>query len=155
MINNLGLTVYIHCTSGISRAPTVVMVYLCLFKRVKQWQNPYYVAQFVKAFHLNSSPNMRAVQRVVEANLEFQRQQVDINSKAQISQEPISGQSDETQPEFYFPQMVEKVEKKKPMRNNMTPLKPRSAYIKKEYYRSQMDGTNKYDQRSVTPLLPN
>lgn len=74
MINNMGLTVYIHCTSGISRAPTVVLVYLCLFKRVKQWQNPYSVAQLVKAFHLNSSPNMRAVKRVVEANLEFQRQ---------------------------------------------------------------------------------
>jgi hypothetical protein len=50
--------------------------------------------------------------------------------------------------------MVENVEKKKPMRNNMTTLKPRSAYIKKEYYRSQMEASNN-NQRSVTPLLPN
>lgn len=87
MINNLGLNVYVHCSSGICRAPAVALVYLCLFKRVKQWQNPYYVAQFVKAFHVNSCPNMRAVQRVVEANLEFQRQQVDINNKSHISGE--------------------------------------------------------------------
>jgi predicted protein tyrosine phosphatase len=72
MINKERLVVYLHCTSGISRAPAVALVYLCLFKRVKQWQNPHYVAQFVKAFHVNSNPNMRAVNRVVEANMEFQ-----------------------------------------------------------------------------------
>jgi hypothetical protein len=49
--------------------------------------------------------------------------------------------------------MVDNGEKKKPMRNNMTPLKPRSAYIKKEYYRSHMEQPN--NQRSVTPLLAN
>ena len=71
MINMEGLTVYVHCTSGISRAPALLIVYLCLFKRVKQWQSPYHVCQFVKAFHINTNPNMRAVQRVVEANIAF------------------------------------------------------------------------------------
>ena len=78
MINVLNLTVYVHCTSGISRAPAVVLAYLCLFKRVKQWQNPSYVSSFVKQFHVNSNPNMRAVERVVQANLGFQKQQKDI-----------------------------------------------------------------------------
>lgn len=30
-------TVLIHCSSGMSRAPAVVITYLCLFKRLKQW----------------------------------------------------------------------------------------------------------------------
>lgn len=37
MLNKQDHTVYLHCTSGISRAPAVLLVYLCLFKRVKQW----------------------------------------------------------------------------------------------------------------------
>ena len=46
--------VFIHCSSGMSRAPAVVVTYLCLFKRVKQWQSTSLVSQFVKAFHVNS-----------------------------------------------------------------------------------------------------
>lgn len=46
--------VFIHCSSGMSRAPAVVITYLCLFKKIKQWRDPLLVAQFVKAFHSNS-----------------------------------------------------------------------------------------------------
>ena len=35
MVNNLGLNVYVHCTSGMCRAPAVALVYFCLFKRLK------------------------------------------------------------------------------------------------------------------------
>jgi protein-tyrosine phosphatase len=44
MISKQQMTVYVHCTSGVSRGPSLVLVYLCLYKRVKQWQNPYCVA---------------------------------------------------------------------------------------------------------------
>ena len=39
MVNEEGLNVYVHCTSGISRAPAVVIAYLCLFKKIKCWQS--------------------------------------------------------------------------------------------------------------------
>jgi predicted protein tyrosine phosphatase len=37
MINNKGLNVYVHCTAGMGRAPASVLVYLCLYKKVKCW----------------------------------------------------------------------------------------------------------------------
>lgn len=37
MVNNLKLNVFVHCSSGISRAPSVVLAYLSLFKKVKGW----------------------------------------------------------------------------------------------------------------------
>lgn len=121
-------TVYVHCSSGISRAPAVVIVYLCLFKRIKQWADPAAVAQFVKAFHPNSNPNMRAVNRVISANREFQRQQEE--------SVPIhtSGLSPESKKEdllgFYFPQIETEIARLEtsPSRKKMTAK--RSSYRK-------------------------
>jgi protein-tyrosine phosphatase len=31
--------VFVHCTSGVSRGPSVVLTHLCLFKKVKCWQD--------------------------------------------------------------------------------------------------------------------
>lgn len=39
MVNNKNLRVFVHCSSGLIRAPTVVLAYLCMFKRVRNWQN--------------------------------------------------------------------------------------------------------------------
>lgn len=35
MINEQGEEVYVHCTTGISRAPTLIMVYLAIYCRHK------------------------------------------------------------------------------------------------------------------------
>lgn len=40
IINELisqGHVVYVHCTAGMGRAPAVVLVYLCLFKKLSCW----------------------------------------------------------------------------------------------------------------------
>jgi len=37
LINNKDKKVFIHCTSGIVRCTTVVLAYLCLYKRVENW----------------------------------------------------------------------------------------------------------------------
>ena len=50
MLNNKGLKVYVQGTSGIGRAPAVVMAYLCLFKKVDFWSDVYVVDQFLKQY---------------------------------------------------------------------------------------------------------
>ena len=39
MISNKGHKVFMHCSSGISRCATVLLTYLCLFKRLRCWKN--------------------------------------------------------------------------------------------------------------------
>ena len=41
MINRQGLKVYVHCTAGMGRAPACVLSYLCIFKKVRGWYDPY------------------------------------------------------------------------------------------------------------------
>lgn len=63
---------FVHCSSGITRAPEVVIVYLCLYKRHRCWDDPDSVAQFVKTFNFRILPNMRAVKKCIEQNKDFQ-----------------------------------------------------------------------------------
>lgn len=39
MINNKGLSVYVHCTAGMGRAPATVLVYLILYKKLSCWSS--------------------------------------------------------------------------------------------------------------------
>ena len=67
--------VFLHCTTGISRAPTLVIVYLALFLRHKNWDNLNDLEAFVKSAFPQASPNMDAAQKCVEANRDFQAKQ--------------------------------------------------------------------------------
>ena len=71
MLNHEGKSVLIHCNSGLSRSPTVINAYLCLFKRVKQWAYPSNVAQYLKTNYPQAMPNVRVVNELINANLEF------------------------------------------------------------------------------------
>jgi predicted protein tyrosine phosphatase len=77
LVNVEGLSVFVHCTSGLSRAPAVIIIYLCLYKKHKSWRNPDDVAHFVKAFNHKITPNMKIVNKCIQANLEFQAAQVE------------------------------------------------------------------------------
>ena len=72
LINHEGKTVYVHCTAGMGRAPASVLVYLCLFKKVNNWWDPYAVDRLVKSYRKVSVPNMNAVCNVVNWNKGFQ-----------------------------------------------------------------------------------
>ena len=48
MISNKGQKVFVYCNSGVSRAPTVIMAYLCLYKMVKVWKDIDAVGQLMK-----------------------------------------------------------------------------------------------------------
>ena len=41
MICKKSLKVYVHCTAGMGRAPASVLAYLCLFKKIDCWRDPY------------------------------------------------------------------------------------------------------------------
>jgi len=64
MINKQKLTLYVHCTAGMGRAPACVLTYLCLFKKVDCWANPTEVDKYVKSYRKVSVPNLKAVWRI-------------------------------------------------------------------------------------------
>lgn len=37
LVENKGRTVLIHCTTGVSRGPTVAILHQCLYKKVESW----------------------------------------------------------------------------------------------------------------------
>mmetsp|Transcript_11457 Transcript_11457/g.19382 ORF Transcript_11457/g.19382 Transcript_11457/m.19382 type:complete len:304 (+) Transcript_11457:792-1703(+) len=39
LTKNQGHKVFIHCNSGISRSPTVLLAYMCLYKRARTWKS--------------------------------------------------------------------------------------------------------------------
>ena len=53
------------------RATAAVVVYLCIFKKVRDWQDPYAIDKFVKSYRKVSVPNMNAVCNVVNQNKDF------------------------------------------------------------------------------------
>lgn len=77
MVNNKGHRVYIHCSSGISRAPSVILTYLCLFKRVECWKDIDKADQFLMTHYHVSHPNKVIVNQIISDNHEFQSKQTD------------------------------------------------------------------------------
>jgi protein-tyrosine phosphatase len=63
--------IYLHCNSGMTRAPTVAIVFLCLFCKVKCWQNPVEVYKLFKSYRSTCFPNMKAVLKTVSRNPQF------------------------------------------------------------------------------------
>lgn len=57
--------VYVHCTTGISRAPTLIASYLCLFIKHPDWQFPTKVIDFLVSCSANCIPNERALKQIV------------------------------------------------------------------------------------------
>jgi hypothetical protein len=71
MINKKGQGVYVHCTAGMGRAPATVVVYLCLFKKVSCWEDVQAVDRFLKKYRSVCTPNLRAVNAVLNSHRDF------------------------------------------------------------------------------------
>lgn len=89
LINNKGKKVFIHCTSGIVRAPTVVLLYLCLFKRVYNWQNPKIVSDSLVESHNDAVPQLHLVEEILRDNFDFQNKQIDIHAEKRMKRKEI------------------------------------------------------------------
>ena len=48
-----------------TRAPSAIITYMCLFLKAQDWNNPNKVASDVKDFHKVSYPNMSAVHSTI------------------------------------------------------------------------------------------
>jgi len=81
LIDKQNKKVFIHCSSGLIRTPTVVLTYLCIFKRVKTWKNISLTRDFVTECCSKSMPNVATVEQIVAANKKFQDDQVDIQEE--------------------------------------------------------------------------
>lgn len=66
MVNSLKLNVYVHCCSGLTRAPAVVMAYLSLYKQHKCWNSIDDLKKFMHCFNPKLKPNARAVAKCIE-----------------------------------------------------------------------------------------
>jgi len=72
MVKEQGLKVYVHDTNGVSRVATLMMVYLALFLRHKQWKNLPALQSYLKLVYPQGHPNMEMVEKVIEENKDFQ-----------------------------------------------------------------------------------
>lgn len=62
-------SVLVHCKSGIVRAPTLVLTYLCMYKRTKHWQSVPRAADSLQAKLYGAEfPNRNLVTRIVNDN---------------------------------------------------------------------------------------
>ena len=68
--------VFVHCMSGATRSPTLVICYLCLFLKHKNWQNPNDVSIFVNNEHDWSTPNLKVVNKMLREYKQFQDEQI-------------------------------------------------------------------------------
>ena len=66
--------VFIMCSSGVSRGPTLAALYLALFKRVRNWQYPSEVCQNVEASVSTAHANEKLVNRVLLENQTFHQE---------------------------------------------------------------------------------
>ena len=60
---------------GVSRAPTLLMLYLALYMKSQYWNNLDELLKFVKQFHPITNPNMEVIKKVIAENKDFIEQQ--------------------------------------------------------------------------------
>jgi len=59
---NKNQKVYVHCTSGYTRCTTLVIFYLALYLKSKNWQQIKEIERLLAWVHNGSSPNLQNVQ---------------------------------------------------------------------------------------------
>lgn len=88
LINQEKQNVFMHDFTGISRAPTILMVYFALMCRHPSWENLHELRTQIKRTWTVAQPNMQIVKKVLQKNSEFhlqsqQRYKIDLeNAKA-------------------------------------------------------------------------
>ena len=71
LINEQGHTVYLHDTSGLTRAPTLALIYLCLFVKIRTYENLPEACALLKQYHSVSTPNLNIIKKVIKKNKAF------------------------------------------------------------------------------------
>lgn len=71
MINTNKLRVFLNCTNGVSRAPTLAVLYLTLFVRHEKWDNLEELERYVKRFYPMANANLDIIERIIDEHSEF------------------------------------------------------------------------------------
>jgi protein-tyrosine phosphatase len=61
IVSNHNQKVFVHCTSGISRAPTIGALYLCIFERMKVDE----AIESIKKFFPIAHPNQEIIKQAL------------------------------------------------------------------------------------------
>lgn len=75
LINDQGHTVYVSDNSAITRAPTLVLTYLCLFLKLRTMENLKEAERLLKQYHQMSSPNTNAIKALLKKQKAFVEEQ--------------------------------------------------------------------------------
>lgn len=75
VLEESGDCVFIHCASSLSRSPTLVVAYICLYIKHPEWQEPQKVVDFLRSKHPNCLPNLPLIESLVDTYSDFQQRQ--------------------------------------------------------------------------------
>jgi hypothetical protein len=87
MVNERDQHVFLHCFTGISRGPTILMCYFALFCRHPNWKDINGLFTQVNIVWKYASPNLEVVRRVLEEHQDIflrsqQRYQIDMENES-------------------------------------------------------------------------
>lgn len=63
---------FLHCTTGTTRGPTLYILYLSLFVRHEKWEDPEELERYVKQHYYLTNANLDMVERVLDEHSEVQ-----------------------------------------------------------------------------------
>lgn len=71
LVSNEKRKVFLHCTAGVSRGPTLMIVYLSLYLKHKDWDNLDKIYDYVEAEFEWQDANITVAKKVIEQNKAF------------------------------------------------------------------------------------
>ena len=72
LINNQGHKVFVNCTAGVSRSPTLIIIYIALFIQHKSWDDIEQIYEFLETEYPWQDPNVKVAQIIIENKHDFQ-----------------------------------------------------------------------------------
>lgn len=72
LVNKKGQKVFLHCTTGTTRGPTLVILYLSLFVRHEKWEDPEELERYLKSIYYLTNANLDMVERVLDEHSDVQ-----------------------------------------------------------------------------------
>lgn len=75
LIDEQGETVFIHDNSGVSRAPTLVVSYFCMFLKLRTMDNLPEAERLLKQYHHMSTPNTAVIKALMQKHKAFVNKQ--------------------------------------------------------------------------------
>ena len=67
-----GHTVYLHDNTGICRAPTLVLAYLCLYVKLRTYENLPEASKLLTNYCSSAVPNLKIIQKLMKRCKVFQ-----------------------------------------------------------------------------------